>query len=95
MPPRYPFRDKDCAAWYAKYPRRVAPKAAERAWEKLSPDERAAALEAVDAFAALWASRPKSELQFCPHPASYLNAGRFYDEIEAPAASWRDTHTDL
>lgn len=94
---RYKFADKDCAIWYAKYPLHEAPRDVERAWAKLTPEEREAALEVVDEFAAMWArlQREGKKLSFCPYPATYLNGRRFYKESEPPAVSWRDAHADF
>ena len=75
--------DDSFAAFWSCYPRRVAKKAAERAWAKLNPD--AALVEQI--MAGLRAQLPQmcaKEPQFIPHPATWLRGERWQDEIEKP-----------
>ena len=65
--------------FWAAYPRKVAKKAAEKAWLRLKPDTKLsyAIIESVKAHMANgW-----RETQFIPHPATYLNGERWNDEL--------------
>lgn len=73
------------AEWYALYPRKVSRLRAVEAWAQLSPDDRAAAMEALPRHVAVFATR---EFDKIPHPATWLNARRWEDvlpEVTAPA----------
>ena len=67
--------------FYAKYPRKIARKDAQKAWNQLRPSEREAALDAIDDHVAAW-NAAETEKQFIPYPASWLRAARWEDEIE-------------
>ncbi|MET3441367.1 uncharacterized protein YdaU (DUF1376 family) [Variovorax paradoxus] len=68
-------------AFYAAYPRKVGRRAAVKAWTKLAPDE---ALQAT-ILGALAAQKPhldrRESGRYIPHPATWLNAGQWDDEI--------------
>jgi len=68
------------AAWYRLYPRRVGRIPASKAWGKLSKEDRESAMAAVGGFSASWAVRPQTDIQFCPHPATWLNGRRWEDD---------------
>lgn len=73
-------------AFYAAYPIHVKRSAAEKAWNKISPDDdiRQRIMSAVE-------QQRKSEQwtreggKFIPHPASWLNGKRWEDEVKAAA----------
>ncbi|MDB5619497.1 hypothetical protein [Tardiphaga sp.] len=70
--------------WYEVYPKKKAPKDAERAYGKVIASGEISGsdlLAKTETFAAAWRDR---DLQFCPYPASWLNAGSYADEPEAP-----------
>jgi hypothetical protein len=76
--------------WYQVYPRKKAPKAARRAFDKLRqsgevtfPD----LMAATKRFAAAEAARPIAERKFIPYPASWLNDGSYAEEPEVHAAA--------
>lgn len=78
------------AEFWAVYPRHVAKAAAEKAWNKLNPDEELlkAMLSAVE--------KAKNSRQwqeeggkYIPHPATWLNQRRWEDEPEPAANSGR------
>jgi hypothetical protein len=69
--------------FWQEYPRKTGKEAARRAWEKASARVGADAILA-GLRAALW----PSDSQFIPHPATWLNQGRWDDE--APPARPRD-----
>ena len=72
--------------FWKQYPRKVAKPNALKAWNKIKPDE-----ELLKKILAAINSQGLSgrEIQFVPHPASWLNAERWNDEINsAPANDW-------
>jgi hypothetical protein len=77
-------------AFYAAYPRRVGRAAAERAFAKAV---RVATAEVIIAGAKRFAADPnlppKEEARFIPHPASWLNAGRWDDDPLPPRGGGR------
>lgn len=78
-------RDPRFDEWYALYPRKVARKAAEKAWAKLAPSDALVEqiMAGLRAQLPAWARKPKSERQFIPHPSTWLNQMRWLDEGEA------------
>lgn len=80
-------------AWFEgfwkRYPRRVGKPQAERAFMKLCRDEATAFAMAhgLDAWIAHWAER--GEMQFVPHPATWLNRRQWEDEPPASRSSGR------
>lgn len=71
--------------WYAKYPRKAKRQDAERAWSKLSPNDREAAMTGLDAwFAAGLFKPPANGEDYRPYSASWLNGRRWEDEAPAP-----------
>ena len=74
------------ARFWDGYPRRTAKGAAESAWSRLGDGDREKVLEALPRFAEEWAGRPKGDLRFCPHPATWINQRRWEDDPGAVAA---------
>lgn len=69
------------ARFYAIYPRRIGKKAAEKAWAKAMKTgaDPELVIQAAQRFAA---SRVGQDPKYTPHPATWLNAGRWEDEPE-------------
>lgn len=71
--------------FWSLYPRRVAKRAALKAWEKemrsgTTPEE------IIEGLRRQLAHLSAKEAQFIPHPATWLNQGRWEDEVtEQPA----------
>lgn len=65
------------------YPRRVAKRDAERAWNRLTADEKVAALSALVKWRRVWLAR--GEIQYVPHAATWLNGARWDDELPEQA----------
>lgn len=66
--------------FWAVYPRRVAKLRARKAWKKATEEYSADdIIEGAKWFAAICASEGK-EAQFIPHPATWLNDGRWLDD---------------
>lgn len=71
-------------AFWKIYPRKTSKKVAQRAWEKLKPDEKLIKkiMEALPNHCKLeqWV---KDDGRFIPHPATWLNQARWEDEIKS------------
>ena len=72
--------------FYLHYPRKVAKEAARKAWKKIKPNT-ALAVEITDAIKTQVAAdhfRGTDGQCYTPYPATWLNAGRWEDEIQKP-----------
>lgn len=75
-------------AWWALYPRKADKQAARRAWVKLAPDPDLQRTLIADVTA-----RRQTEAwtrdggRYIPYPATYLNAGRWQDQLDPRAAA--------
>lgn len=67
--------------FWTKYPRKVAKKVAETAWKRLSAQEQSDALEAIENHVKYWKLKDTTS-EFIPHPATWLNQGRWEDELD-------------
>ncbi len=83
--------------FWSKYPRKVAKKAAMQAFAKLPIDEQELAVDTLDTHLEYWKLK-ETESEFIPHPATWLNQGRYFDELELkpkqpkkPALPWYST----
>ena len=83
--------------FWSKYPRKVAKKAAMQAFAKLPIDEQELAVDALDTHLEYWKIK-ETATDFIPHPATWLNQGRYFDELEMkakaptkPALPWYST----
>lgn len=76
------------ADFYQAYPRKMARKEAEKAWNKLTPDERIRAMEALPKHIRYW-DMSNTAKEFVPYPASWINGARFDDDIEMPSVPER------
>jgi hypothetical protein len=65
------------------YPRRVGKSAALKSFEKASVIEDP---EVIISRLTAWAERPLPEMRFIPHPATWLNQGRWQDDIDGTIA---------
>jgi uncharacterized protein YdaU (DUF1376 family) len=70
--------------FWKQYPRKVAKPNALKAWLKIKPDD-VVLKKMLDAIN--HQQLPSKEIQFVPHPASWLNANRWEDEITAPTTN--------
>lgn len=68
------------ADFWQQYPRKVAKKAAEKVWKRMSFEDQTKALEAVTQHVKYWQAK-ETEHDFIPHPATWLNQGRYDDEL--------------
>lgn len=69
--------------FWLMYPKRVARRDAEKAWARVSPEERVAALVALVKWRRVWLAR--GEIQYVPHAATWLNGARWDDELPEQA----------
>ena len=87
----------DFEDFWKRYPRKVAKKTAMQAFAKMPPDEQELALDVVDNHIEYWKLK-ETAMEFIPHPATWLNQGRYYDELDMkpkapvkPALPWYST----
>jgi hypothetical protein len=79
------------------YPRKVAKRAAQGAFNRLTKDEQAQAIEAIEQHVQYWKLKDTAT-EFIPHAATWLNQGRWEDEldmtpkeIKRPSLPWYST----
>jgi uncharacterized protein YdaU (DUF1376 family) len=70
--------------FWKQYPRKVAKPNALKSWLKIKPDD-VVLKKMLDAIN--HQQLPSKEIQFVPHPATWLNAQRWEDEITAPTTN--------
>jgi hypothetical protein len=83
--------------FWVKYPRKVAKKTAMQSFAKLPMDEQELALDALETHCEYWKLK-ETATDYIPHPATWLNQGRYYDELDMqpkqpkkPALPWYST----
>ena len=69
--------------FWAAYPRKVSKKMALKSWLRLSLKDQELALEALPKHVEFW-KVAQTELQYIPHPSTWLSQERFFDELELP-----------
>ena len=69
--------------FWSIYPRRVAKKVAQTAWNRLTDVDRRLALYSLPSHVKLWLLEGREQCMI-PHAGSWLNGERFHDEIELP-----------
>lgn len=69
----------DFSDFWGMYPRRVAKKDARKAWEKIPPIYHNQILVALFEWRRIWLDR--NEIEFIPHPATWLNGERWEDDF--------------
>ena len=67
--------------FWKHYPRKVAKRAALGAFNRLTSDEQAQAVEAIVDHVAYWKLKG-TESDFIPHASTWLNQGRWEDELD-------------
>ena len=83
--------------FWSRYPRKVAKKTAMQSFAKLPMDEQELAVDALETHIEYWKLQ-ETATEFIPHPATWLNQGRYFDELELkpkaskkPALPWYST----
>lgn len=66
--------------FWSLYPRKIAKATARKAWAKLSAEQQLMAAKAIDTHCQYWRTK-ETELEFIPHPSTWLNAERWEDEL--------------
>lgn len=61
------------------FPKRVAKRDAEKAWARMSLQDRESAITALVGWRRVWMAR--GEMQYVPFPATWLNGARWEDEL--------------
>jgi hypothetical protein len=67
--------------FYALYPRKQGRRAAEKSWDRLTRQEQEDAFLALSTHLEYWKLK-QTEKDFIPHPATWLNQGRWEDELD-------------
>lgn len=67
--------------FWALYPRKISKRVAEKSWSKMTPQEQSDALEAIPNHLEYWKLK-NTETEYIPHPATWLNQGRWEDELD-------------
>ena len=78
--------------FWKMYPRKVARKDAMKAWNKLTPDQKRAAIENLPRHVAQW-----DDPNYTPHAATWLNGERWTDELpeKKSSADWMRTTSGI
>lgn len=79
VPPRGDVEQDGFDAFWSAYPRKVSKAPARRKWARMTSSERQAALQALPAHIEAWKTR--GDIQFVPHPATWLSQRRWEDEM--------------
>ena len=66
--------------FWSLYPRKIAKATARKDWAKLSAEQQLMAAKAIDTHCQYWRTK-ETELEFIPHPSTWLNAERWEDEL--------------
>jgi len=66
--------------FWSLYPRKIAKAVARKAWQRLSEEQQLMAAKAIDEHCQYWNAK-ETELDFIPHPATWLNQERWEDEL--------------
>jgi len=67
--------------FYKQYPRKMARKDAERAWNRLTSDQQSDCLDAMPNYLKYWKIKETAK-DFIPYPATFLNQERWTDDID-------------
>ena len=67
--------------FYSLYPRKQGRRAAEKSWQRMTMQEQQDALEALSNHIEYWKLK-QTEKDYIPHPATWLNQGRWEDELD-------------
>ena len=66
--------------FWTAYPRKIAKAVARKAFARLTEQQQLDACKAIDDHLAYWKAK-ETELEFIPHPATWLNQERWEDEL--------------
>ena len=66
--------------FWSIYPRKIAKAVARKAWARLTDEQQLMAAKAINTHCEYWRAK-ETELEFIPHPATWLNQERWEDEL--------------
>ena len=66
--------------FWSLYPRKIAKATARKAWQRLTAEQQLMAAKAIDTHCQYWSAK-ETELEFIPHPATWINQERWEDEL--------------
>lgn len=69
--------------FWSLYPKKVAKKDAEKAFNRLKSDERLKVMEVIQSHVDYWKATDTDKM-YIPHAATWLRAARWDDELELP-----------
>ena len=67
--------------FYVMYPRKQGRRVAEKSWKRMTEQEQQNAIDALPNHIEYWKIK-QTEKDFIPHPATWLNQGRWEDELD-------------
>ena len=67
--------------FWQHYPRKIAKRAAQKAFDRLTKQEQSDSVEAIEEHVAYWKLKG-TEMDFIPHASTWINQGRFEDELD-------------
>jgi len=80
--------------FWQHYPRKIAKRAAQKAFDRLTKQEQSDAVEAIEQHVAYWKLKG-TEIDFICHATTWLNQGRWEDildmtpkEVKRPSLPW-------
>ena len=80
--------------FWQHYPRKIAKRAAQKAFDRLTKQEQSDAIEAIEQHVAYWKLKG-TEMDFICHATTWLNQGRWEDildmtpkELKRPSLPW-------
>ena len=80
--------------FWQHYPRKIAKRAAQKAFDRLTKQEQSDAVEAIEQHLAYWKLKG-TEMDYVPHASTWLNQGRWEDildmtpkELKRPSLPW-------
>lgn len=83
--------------FWKHYPRKIAKRAAQKVFERLTKQEQSDAVEAIEQHVAYWKLKG-TEMEFICHATTWLNQGRWEDELDMtpkelkrPSLPWYST----
>jgi hypothetical protein len=80
--------------FWQHYPRKIAKRAAQKAFYRLTKQEQSDAIEAIEQHVAYWKLKG-TEMDYVPHASTWINQGRWEDildmtpkELKRPSLPW-------
>jgi hypothetical protein len=83
--------------FWEKYPRKVAKRAARAVFDRMTAEDKAMAIDAIEKHCKHWKLQ-NTEMEFIPHATTWLRQGRFEDEIVIQVVKgkeWFETATGI